>query len=86
MLAAVSSFVAFALGAVVPVLPYLFGATQLWPGVLLTLLALFACGALVTQVTIRPWWYGGLRMTVLGGGAAAVTYAVGGLVGAAGLG
>ncbi len=62
------------------------GSTSLWSAVALTLLALFACGAAVTQVTVRSWWYGGLRMTVLGGGAAAVTYAVGGLVGAAGLG
>jgi VIT1/CCC1 family predicted Fe2+/Mn2+ transporter len=84
--AAVSSFVAFALGALVPVLPYLLGATSLWPAVVLTMLALFACGAAVTQVTVRSWWYGGLRMTLLGGGAAAVTYVVGGLVGSAGLG
>jgi vacuolar iron transporter family protein len=84
--AAVSSFVAFALGALVPVVPYLLGATALWPAVVLTLLALFACGAAVTQVTARPWWYGGSRMTLLGGGAAAVTYVVGGLVGSAGLG
>jgi VIT1/CCC1 family predicted Fe2+/Mn2+ transporter len=81
MLAAVSSFAAFAIGALVPLLPYLFGAVALWPGVLLTLLALFACGAAVTQVTIRAWWYGGLRMALLGAGAAAVTYGVGSLVG-----
>jgi VIT1/CCC1 family predicted Fe2+/Mn2+ transporter len=86
MLAAGSSFVAFAIGAMVPVVPYLVCASALWPGVVLTLLALFVCGAVVTQVTVRPWWYGGLRMTVLGGGAAALTYMVGGLVGSAGLG
>ncbi|WP_238993500.1 VIT1/CCC1 transporter family protein [Nocardioides caldifontis] len=86
MLAAVSSFAAFAFGALVPLLPYLFGAGALLPGVLLTLLALFCCGAAVTRVTIRPWWYGGLRMVLLGGGAAGVTYLVGSLVGGAGLG
>jgi VIT1/CCC1 family predicted Fe2+/Mn2+ transporter len=85
-LAAVSSFAAFAIGALVPLLPYLLGASTLLPGVLLTLLALFGCGAAVTQVTIRSWWYGGLRMTLLGAGAAGVTYLVGSLVGAAGLG
>jgi VIT1/CCC1 family predicted Fe2+/Mn2+ transporter len=82
MLAAVSSFVAFAIGAIIPVLPYLLGAPTLWPALLVTMLALFACGAVVTQVTSRAWWYGGLRMMVLGAGAAGITYAVGLLVGA----
>jgi VIT1/CCC1 family predicted Fe2+/Mn2+ transporter len=80
--AAVSSFVSFAVGAFVPVLPYLLGATSLVPALLATLVALFLCGAVVTQVTARPWWYGGLRMMLLGGGAAALTYAVGAAVGA----
>ena len=81
MLAAVSSFVAFAIGALVPVLPYLLGADTLVPGLVVTLLALFACGAVVTQVTTRSWWYGGLRQMVLGGVAAALTYGFGALVG-----
>lgn len=86
MLAAVSSFVAFALGALVPLLPYLFGSTALWPGLALTFLALFVCGAVVTQVTVRPWWYGGLRQMILGVAAAGLTYGVGTMVGASGLG
>jgi VIT1/CCC1 family predicted Fe2+/Mn2+ transporter len=82
MLAAVSSFVAFAVGAMVPVLPYLLGAESVWPAVLVTMLALFGCGAVVTRVTVRPWWYGGLRQMLLGGVAAAITYFVGSAVGA----
>ncbi len=85
-LAAVSSFVAFALGAIIPVLPYLLGSTSIWPGALLTMAALFLCGAVVTQVTVRPWWYGGLRQMLLGAAAATITYGVGSLVGSAGLG
>lgn len=81
-LAAVSSFIAFAIGACVPVLPYLFGADHLAPAMALTLVALFACGAVVTRVTSRPWWYGGLRLIVLGGAAFAMTYVVGMAVGA----
>lgn len=81
-LAAVSSFLAFALGALVPVLPYLLGATALLPGLVLTLVALFVCGAVVTNITARSWWYGGARMLVLGGVAAGVTYLVGAAVGA----
>lgn len=86
MVAAVSSFLAFAVGALIPVLPYLLGSTSLLPGLVLTLLALFTCGAVVTQVTVRPWWYGGLRQMTLGGAAAGITYLVGSLVGSSGIG
>jgi len=82
MLAAGSSFIAFAVGALIPVLPYLLGADSLLPGLAVTMVALFLCGAVVTQVTNRTWWYGGLRQTLLGGAAAALTYAVGAAVGA----
>ncbi|MFI9583138.1 VIT1/CCC1 transporter family protein [Streptomyces sp. NPDC052236] len=81
--AAVSSFGSFALGALLPVLPYLLGATALWPAVLLALVGLFACGALVARVTARGWWYSGLRQLTLGGAAAALTYGLGALIGAA---
>ncbi|GAA2462767.1 VIT1/CCC1 transporter family protein [Streptomyces macrosporus] len=83
MVAAVSSFGSFALGALLPVLPYLLGASALWPAVLLALLGLFACGAVVAKVTARSWWYSGLRQLALGGAAAAVTYALGALFGTA---
>jgi VIT1/CCC1 family predicted Fe2+/Mn2+ transporter len=86
MLAAVSSFIAFAIGALIPVVPYLLGAETIWPALVLTLLALFACGAAVTQVTVRAWWYGGARMLLLGAGAAGITYLFGSLVGGSGLG
>ncbi|MPZ95641.1 MAG: hypothetical protein GEU96_12205 [Propionibacteriales bacterium] len=81
-LAAGSSFLSFAVGAAVPVLPYVLGANTLLPGLVLTLLALFGCGAVVARVTSRPWWYSGLRQLVLGGVAAGVTYLFGSLVGA----
>ena len=48
---------------------------------MLTLLGLFLCGAFVTKLTPRPWWYGGLRQVLVGAVAAAVTYAFGALVG-----
>ncbi|UXY26975.1 VIT1/CCC1 transporter family protein [Streptomyces sp. HUAS TT20] len=83
LVAAVSSFAAFALGALLPVLPYLLGATALWPAVLLALAGLFGCGAVVAKVTARSWWYSGLRQLALGGTAAGVTYALGSLFGTA---
>jgi VIT1/CCC1 family predicted Fe2+/Mn2+ transporter len=81
-LAAGSSFVSFALGALVPLLPYLLGANSLLPGLGITLLALFISGAVVTQLTNRSWFFGGLRQLLLGGAAAGLTYAVGAAVGA----
>ncbi|KMO93973.1 VIT1/CCC1 transporter family protein [Streptomyces roseus] len=83
MVAAVSSFGSFALGALLPVLPYLLGAASLWPAVLLALVGLFACGAAVSRVTARSWWYSGLRQLVLGGAAAGVTYVLGTWIGSA---
>ncbi|GCD38421.1 membrane protein [Streptomyces chrestomyceticus JCM 4735] len=81
--AAVSSFGSFALGALLPVLPYLLGASQLWPAVLLALVGLFGCGAVVARVTARSWWFSGLRQLALGGAAAGVTYVLGALFGTA---
>jgi VIT1/CCC1 family predicted Fe2+/Mn2+ transporter len=86
MVAAVSSFLSFAIGAFIPVLPYLLGAGSLLPGLVVTLVALFACGAVVTQVTSRSWWYGGSRQMLLGAAAAGLTYLFGSLVGGAGIG
>ena len=81
--AAVSSFGSFALGALIPVAPYLLGASSIWPAVLAALLGLFLCGAVVAKVTARTWWYSGLRQLLLGGAAAGVTYAMGTLFGTA---
>jgi VIT1/CCC1 family predicted Fe2+/Mn2+ transporter len=83
LVAAASSFVSFAVGAALPVLPYLLGAGTILPSLVISLLALFGCGALVSRVTTRSWWYGGLRQLLLGGVAAGLTYLIGELVGTA---
>lgn len=80
-LAAGSSFASFAIGALVPVLPYLLGASALWPAVVVTLIGLFLAGAFVTRLTPRHWWYGGLRQVLVGAVAALITYGFGSLVG-----
>ena len=81
--AAGSSFVCFALGALVPLLPYLLGASVLWPALVAGGVGLFAAGALVSRFTARSWWRSGLRQLALGGVAAAVTYGIGALIGQA---
>lgn len=48
---------------------------------MVSLIALFGCGAIVTHVTNRPWWYGGIRQLILGAAAAGLTYLVGTAVG-----
>ncbi|WP_329319258.1 VIT1/CCC1 transporter family protein [Streptomyces sp. NBC_01262] len=83
LVAAVSSFVSFGFGAVLPVLPYLLGSTVLWPALIVAFVGLFACGAAVSKVTARSWWFSGLRQLLLGGAAAGVTFVLGALFGTA---
>ncbi|WP_089254679.1 VIT1/CCC1 transporter family protein [Asanoa hainanensis] len=79
--AAILSFVFFSIGAVIPLLPYLLGLSNLWVALGAGGAGLFLAGALVGRFTQRPWWSGGLRQLVLGGLAAAATYGIGTLIG-----
>lgn len=81
--AAVSSFLAFIIGASMPVLPYLFAAgTSGWiASGLLSCLALFGVGALISIFTSRGPIESGLRMLGIGLLASAITYSVGWLLG-----
>jgi VIT1/CCC1 family predicted Fe2+/Mn2+ transporter len=81
MTAAVSSFLSFSVGALVPLLPYLLGATSLWPALIVSTIALFLVGVLVSRVTVRSWLYSGLRQLGLGAAAAGITYVIGSVVG-----
>lgn len=83
--AAISSFLSFGLGALLPLLPYLFGVTSLVISAVVSCLALFGAGALVSRVTARSWWYSGLRQLVVGAVAAALTFGLGTLLGGVGL-
>ncbi len=81
--AAVASFILFALGAIIPVLPFFFGhggpyiiAAGIASGV-----GLFALGAAITLLTGRSWLFGGGRQVVLGLAAAVITYFIGGVIG-----
>jgi VIT1/CCC1 family predicted Fe2+/Mn2+ transporter len=75
--AAFSSLITFALGAVFPLIPYLFGATVLWAGLLSGAIGLVLAGALSTRFTPRPWWYAGGRQLLFGAAAAGLTYLIG---------
>ena len=81
--AAGSSFVSFGVGALVPVVPFLLGVglNALVASLALSFAALFAVGAAVSLVTGRGLLFSGLRQVVIGAIAAAVTYAVGSVIG-----
>jgi VIT1/CCC1 family predicted Fe2+/Mn2+ transporter len=83
--AAGGSFVAFAIGALIPVLPYLVttGATAFVPAIALSVAALFAVGAGVSLMTGRGLLYSGSRQVLIGAAAASVTYLVGRVIGVA---
>ncbi|MEV6207775.1 VIT1/CCC1 transporter family protein [Kitasatospora sp. NPDC051914] len=83
VVAAASSFACFALGALLPLLPYLLGAASLWPALVVAAGGLFLCGAVVARVTARSWWFSGLRQLALGGAAAGLTFLLGHLIGGA---
>lgn len=77
--AAGSSFASFTVGAIIPLLPYLFGATSLLASAILSLAALFAAGALTSRFTSRSWIFSATRQLLLGTFAAVVTFGVGSL-------
>lgn len=78
--AALSSFLAFAIGASLPLIPFLMGAGQ---GVAIAAAisgaALFVVGALLSLFSGKNAWVSGLRMLVIGAVAAAATYGIGSL-------
>jgi vacuolar iron transporter family protein len=81
--AAVSSFVAFGLGALIPVVPFFFGSGTA-PTVVaatLSILALFGAGAVTSVFTGRRAGRAGLRMALIGAAVATVTFFVGKAVG-----
>jgi len=81
--AAGGSFAAFAVGAAVPVAPYLFGGgSAVFAASLgLSLVALFAVGAGVSLLTGRGTLYSGLRQVGIGAAASAITWLVGSVLG-----
>ena len=87
MNAAIGSFLAFTLGALVPVVPYLLGSgtAAFISSLVASLVGLFLLGMGVSVFTHRDRFRSGLRQLLLGLAAAGVTYAVGTLLGASGI-
>ena len=81
--AAVSSFLSFAGGALLPLLPFMIapGSHALSVAIAITAISLFGVGALLSLFTGRSALRSGLRMLMLGGVAGAITYGIGLLAG-----
>jgi vacuolar iron transporter family protein len=84
LLAGAASLLAFSVGALVPLLPWLVGVPVLAVTLALTAVALVAGGMVVGRLTGRPVFRSGVRQLALGGLAVAVTFGVGHLIGSHG--
>jgi VIT1/CCC1 family predicted Fe2+/Mn2+ transporter len=81
VVAAGASLASFAVGAVIPLAPYLAGLHVLGVALGLAAVAAIAGGGLVARLTDRPFWRGAVRQLILGAAAAAITYLIGMAVG-----
>jgi len=81
--AAIASFVLFTVGAIIPVIPFVFadGDAAIALSVVISGLGLLGIGAAITLLTGRGVWHSAFRQLAIGLGAAAVTYGAGYLVG-----
>jgi len=83
--AAIASFFSFAIGAALPVLPFIAGMTgtaAIYTAAAVTAGSLFGIGVLLSLFTGHGALRGGLRLTLIGGGAGLAAWAVGRLLGA----
>ena len=81
--AAIYSFIMFAIGAVIPVIPFMFmsGVPAIFVSVAGSAVGLFLIGAAITLFTGKNVWYSGFRQVLFGLAAAAVTFGIGKLIG-----
>jgi VIT1/CCC1 family predicted Fe2+/Mn2+ transporter len=81
--AAIYSFLLFSVGAIIPVIPFIFtsGTKAIVLSVLFSIAGLFIIGASITLFTGKSVWFSGFRQVLFGLAAAAITYGIGHLIG-----
>lgn len=79
--AAGSSFIMFAIGAIIPLIPYLLGFSSLAAGLACGAVGLMIAGGLAARFTSQPVWKASARQLLFGSVAVAATYLVGTMVG-----
>jgi len=88
MEAAITSFLLFAVGAIIPVIPFFFigGTVAIIVSTILSAFGLFLIGASITLFTGKNVWYSGFRQVLFGLAAATITFGIGKLIGVSVLG
>jgi VIT1/CCC1 family predicted Fe2+/Mn2+ transporter len=83
MEAAITSFLLFGIGAIIPVIPFFFakGMTAILLSASFSAIGLFLIGSAITLFTGKSIWYSGLRQVIFGLIAAGITFGVGKLIG-----
>lgn len=83
MEAAIYSFILFAIGAIIPLFPFIFmsGMKAVYFSVAFSAVGLFIIGAAITLFTGKNVWYSGIRQVIFGLAAAAITFGIGKLIG-----
>lgn len=81
-LAAIASFFMFAIGAVIPLIPYLLGYGYLAAGLACGAIGLLIAGGMTARYTRKPVWWAAGRQLMFGVVAVAATYLLGLLVAA----
>ena len=84
--AAISSFLSFAVGALIPIVPFIFGFGRLAAGLAFGGAGLLLAGGLAAYTTRRNWLAGAGRQLLFGAIAVAATYTIGTLLGVSNLG
>ncbi len=81
--AAITSFVLFAMGAIIPLYPFMFldGRNAIYLSVGSSVVGLFGIGSAITLFTGKSVFFSGMRQVIFGLTAAAVTYGIGSLIG-----
>ena len=81
VVAAVSSFITFSSGALVPLIPFLLGFASLAAGLVVGAAGLLVAGAVASLATNQSWWWSATRQLLFGAVAAGATFLVGLLIG-----
>jgi VIT1/CCC1 family predicted Fe2+/Mn2+ transporter len=81
LVAAISSSAMFAVGAVIPLIPFLLGFESLAAGLVCAGVGLLIAGGVATRFTRKPIWWGASRQLLFGAVAIATTHIAGRLIG-----
>lgn len=82
--AAITSFLFFAAGAIIPIIPFFFmSGLVIYASVISSVLGLFLIGAAITLFTGKNILYSGFRQVLFGLTASAITFGIGKMIGVA---